>query len=170
MTHRLRRLSSEAELAALRPVFLEFFGIIADQLRRHHGVDLDPEGPVDAMFARPEHVLPPIGHTLVAEDDCGILGTVVVKPLGGHRVEIKRLYVRSQAQGLGLGKALLGEAKSVARDMGANEMYLDTLGSLKAALALYRADGFREVTPYPGSEIAENARLLPHAIFMKRAL
>ena len=119
------------------------------------------------MFANPDRFLPPLGQTLLAEDDSGILGTVALKALDAERVEIKRLYVRPLAQGRGLGKALLDETKTIARDMGAREMYLDTLRSLAAALALYRASGFEDTTLYPGADIGEDPVILPHAIFMK---
>ena len=165
-----RAISSQAELIALRPVILEYFQYICAMLDRHHGVTVTPEDPVDAMFSKPQLFLPPIGHTLVAEDGDHIVATVSVKPLDATRVEIKRLYVRPEAQGRGLGRDLLEEAKRLARSMGAEEMYLDTLRSLDAAIALYRNDGFAEIPVYAGAEIGEHPDIIPHAIFMKRAL
>ena len=69
-----------------------------------------------------------------------------------------------------MGKALLTEAKTIARDMGAREICLDTLKSLTSAVALYRADGFVDTEAYPGAEIGEHPEILPHAMFMKRRL
>ena len=170
MSHRLRSLASREELDVLRPIILEYFEFISAQLSEHYGVSVKPEVPVDAMFAKPHAFLPPCGQTLVAENESGVLGTVALKLLDADRVEIKRLYVRPTAQGSGLGRKLLSEAQDRARDMGAREMYLDTLKSLKPAVTLYRADGFAEVPLYSGAEIGEDPDILPHAIFMKRAL
>ena len=170
MTVTFREIANEAELVELRPVILEYFRFMCGQLSDHHGVELAPEDPVDAMFAKPKMFLPPIGYTSVAEDAGRIVGTVSVKPLATGRVEIKRLYVHPTMQGTGLGRRLLEEAKTKARDMGASEMYLDTLTSLDAAIALYRKDGFEEIPLYDGAEIGEHPAILPHAIFMRRKL
>ena len=94
MTYCFRSLKDVEDLAVLRPVILEYFQFISQQLRDHFGVTLAPESPVEAMYANPHKFLPPLGHTLVAEAEGQVLGTIAVKPLQGERVEIKRLYVR----------------------------------------------------------------------------
>jgi GNAT superfamily N-acetyltransferase len=63
---------------------------------------------------------------------------------------MKRLYVRADYRGGGVGRQLMEWAIEAARALGYREMWLDTLPSLTAAQALYAQRGFREIAPYGG--------------------
>lgn len=62
-----------------------------------------------------------------------------------HTCELKRLYVLPSGRGLGIGRALVISMLEVARERGYKEVRLDTLGSMEAALRLYRGVEFRVV-------------------------
>lgn len=59
---------------------------------------------------------------------------------------MKRLYTLPSTRGRGVGKALIGEVIRVAVELGYDEMYLDTLPSLKAALGAYEKDIITEIS------------------------
>lgn len=64
---------------------------------------------------------------------------------GGQRdtCELRKMYFRAEVRGLGLGCELLETCVSAAREAGFRRVYLETLGHMHAARALYEANGFR---------------------------
>jgi carbonic anhydrase len=87
-------------------------------------------------------------------------GCVALRPLAPGEAEMKRLYVRPEYRGGGLGRALAGAAIAAARSAGCTKLLLDTLPSMREAIALYRSLGFRERGPY-------SAKPTPGAIFFE---
>ncbi len=69
--------------------------------------------------------------------------------LDAKTAEMKRLYVRGSARGKGLGRRLALAVIAEARERGCERVVLDTVpGKMDAAIALYRALGFRDTPPY----------------------
>jgi DNA-binding MarR family transcriptional regulator len=62
--------------------------------------------------------------------------------------EMKRMWVHDSVRGLGLGRRLLVELETLARQRGATSIRLETNRSLRSAIALYRSSGFVEVPPF----------------------
>jgi ribosomal protein S18 acetylase RimI-like enzyme len=62
---------------------------------------------------------------------------------------MKRLYLRPQARGAGLGRSLAAAAVAHARERGFSRVVLDTMPEkMHEAVALYRSMGFRDAAPY----------------------
>jgi ribosomal protein S18 acetylase RimI-like enzyme len=61
---------------------------------------------------------------------------------------MKRLYVKPEGRGKGLGKMLAEKIIAIARQRGYVIMRLDTLDTLTEAVNLYQQLGFRQVPPY----------------------
>ncbi len=96
---------------------------------------------------------PPGGTLLVAHYDNHPSGCGAFRPLEGSDCEMKRLYVRPVARGLGIGKMLARALISEARMRGYRQMKLDTIETMVEAINLYRSLGFQETNPYTANPI-----------------
>ncbi len=114
------------------------------------GVDLWFQDFSTELATLPGKYAPPQGELLLGRDSAGgAIGCVALRPLDERGVgEIKRLYVRPAARGLGLGKALAMAILETAASRGYREVKLDTLAAMTEALALYRRLGFVEIPAY----------------------
>lgn len=65
--------------------------------------------------------------------------------------ELKRLYLAPASRGKGVAKMLMDAVLARAREMGHQEMLLDTLSSMAAARKLYENYGFQEIPSYYAS-------------------
>ena len=112
-------------------------------------VDLAPQGFSQELASLPGIYAPPGGELLLAKRGDHVLGCIALKPLEPPKVaEIKRLFVRPQARGKGVGKALVQAAIMAAKQLGYGEIKLDTLPGIEGAIALYKAAGFTAIPPY----------------------
>jgi ribosomal protein S18 acetylase RimI-like enzyme len=67
---------------------------------------------------------------------------------------MKRLYIRPQFRGKGLGKALAECIINEARQIGYKKLRLDTVEPvMRAAVTMYRTLGFREIASYRANPI-----------------
>ena len=91
---------------------------------------------------------PPQGELLVALENDEVLGMVAYHRLTSKRCEMKRLYLTPNARGRHLGERLVETIIDHAKASGYEEMVLDTIKPLKAAVSLYRKLGFEECEAY----------------------
>jgi GNAT superfamily N-acetyltransferase len=106
---------------------------------------------------------PPDGRLALAMVDGEPAGCGALKRLDGSRCEAKRLFVRPQFRGLGIGRAMLHWAIGEARVLGYSELVGDTMPVMQQALAMYERMGFERTGPY-------SEKPTPGAIFIRMKL
>jgi GNAT superfamily N-acetyltransferase len=124
--------SFEGELARLPGEYMPWSGMLLLGL-----VDDQPAGCV---------ALHRIGHTQAQEDD-EILAELDI-------CEMKRLFVRPQFRGAGLGSELVDAILKCAAAIGYRRMRLDTIpNEMPRAVEMYQKLGFVEIAPYRANPI-----------------
>jgi GNAT superfamily N-acetyltransferase len=114
-----------------------------------------PAGPFAYLrsFPRAEQFVAPNGVFLMVETDGRDIGCGGIRRIPGEddsrsRFEVKHLWLTPSERGKGYGSELMDELERRARELGADELVLDTNASLAAAVSLYRSAGFEQVPAY----------------------
>jgi putative acetyltransferase len=96
----------------------------------------------------PEEVAEGRGAFLVVYREGTPVGCGALRLLDAETAELKRMYVAPSLRGTGLGRRLVAALEAEARALGVRRLVLETGVRQAAALALYRATGFRPIPLY----------------------
>lgn len=94
---------------------------------------------------KPQHLEDGRGTFLVARDAGRAVGCGAVRLLNATTAEVKRMYVKPDRRGAGVGRAVLAQLEAAAREFGARRLVLETGIHQEAAIALYLRAGFTQV-------------------------
>ncbi len=136
----LLHVTSEPHLSQAKFLFLEYAASLSFNLC-FQGFD-------EEVSSLPGPYGPPGGCLLLALRDGSPCGCGAFRPLDDGVCEMKRLYVRPDARGLGIGRMLAETLIDEARARGFSQMNLDTINTMVEAIGLYRSLGFQETEPY----------------------
>ncbi|RQP19700.1 MAG: GNAT family N-acetyltransferase [Parapedobacter sp.] len=98
------------------------------------------------VLSNPEEaILNDGGEILFAVYESKVIGTVALKKVDKDIMELTKMAVDKNYQGIGAGKMLCQAAIDKAKDLDVEKLVLYTQSALKPALGIYRKLGFREV-------------------------
>lgn len=133
-----------SDLSEIRLLFQEYFDFILHQ----HNIDMGYQGFQAELAELPGGYAEPQGCLLLAKVDGQSAGCAALRLLEPGIAELKRMYVRPQFRGLGLGRALGQRIIQEASQRGYRLLRLDTADTLVEAQRLYKSLGFQVTLPY----------------------
>src|SRR5579863_5475762 len=124
------------------------------------GFDISFQNFEKELAELPGDYAPPDGRLYLALEGARPAGCIALRKITADDCEMKRFYVCPLFRGKGVGKRLAAAIIGEARQMGYKRMLLDTVPSMKRAIVLYRALGFKPIPPYrhnpiPGASFME---------------
>ena len=108
----------------------------------------------------------PEGRAVIATMSGAAVACGAIHRMSDTVCELKRVFVREEARGAGLGRRLTTTLIAAAVADGFTTMRLDTADRLTEAIAMYDSMGFTRIAPYRRYP----ERLMPHLVFMEKAL
>ena len=108
---KIHAIFSVSEARDLEGLLREFIEFVTEDLLRVADVTFDPDALAENTLGSLTKFVPPNGRCWVARAEDGTqLGMVFLRRVGRDAMEIKRLYVKPEARGFGLGRNLVTEA------------------------------------------------------------
>lgn len=145
----IKAIRSDEDIAEAKAMVMELFDVFFERypeqtpMIRKYMETRDVGGQLERFL---ETFGPPVGEALIARVDGTAQGIVMLTDKGqgmeGRLCELNRMYVRSAARGLGLGRKLGEAIMGEARLMGFREMRLEGAKRHVEAIPLYESLGF----------------------------
>jgi GNAT superfamily N-acetyltransferase len=150
-TIHIRAVTSPTELTAARGIIAEYIASISSVA----GASFAHQNVERELADLPGVYVPPRGGLWLAwrDGDAAPVGCIALRPLVSHLPsertrgigEIKRMYTRPSARGLGVARQMCEVVMAAGREAGYEKLWLDSDTELHAALKLYQSLGFVEV-------------------------
>jgi GNAT superfamily N-acetyltransferase len=133
----------DIRIVPFEPGHIDAYRALVTDTLREFGFEPDPA--IDPDLDDPAAVYAALW---VAVADGDVVGSVALRDLADGALELKRMYLRPEVRGRGLGKRLLATALDHARAAGTHVVRLDTSERMETARHLYEAHGFARVPGY----------------------
>ena len=166
MTYTISTVSDVEDRQALSDLLLEFYAVILAKFMAAGGPAFAPSDLLASFWPNLHKVLPPTGRLVLVHDEAGrLVGCVTLHQARPDAGELKRLYVRPEANGHGLGRKIVGVVMQAARDMGWTTILATAVRGNGEMTRLFESIGFRYIERYP--ESSDRIEADPYLIYMQ---
>jgi putative acetyltransferase len=113
-----------------------------------YGLGWEPTG-ADQDVLQVERAYQQVGGAFWVVERLGtIVGTAAYYPItrGTKAVEIRKMYLRPEVRGKGLGRWLLGQLEGAIAQANYQEIWIETASVLREAVQLYERSGYQPAT------------------------
>lgn len=162
----LRFVPAAPDVPAFTDLLIEYYDEVLERLRAVGGPDLSGREFARETVAHLDGLLPPDNRLLLGWDTQGqLVACGSLRRIRRDAVETKRMFVRPEARGRGLGRRLFEMRIAEARKMGCRAIYADAVKGNRAMLDIYEHFGFAYVPRY--TENANPADFEPFLVFLE---
>jgi GNAT superfamily N-acetyltransferase len=166
--HKLYRADLFEDRQSIQELFTELLQWINENCLQDLGIGFDVQAKLTEWMSGLHEFSSPNGCLVLVIVDSEVAGIGCIKTIGDRLGEVKHMYMRPKYRGQGLGRSLLEYVIDQSLSMGHELIRLDTGWFMKAAQNLYHSSGFREISPYPESEVSPEIHHL--WVFMEKPL
>ncbi|MCR9109263.1 GNAT family N-acetyltransferase [Marivita sp. XM-24bin2] len=158
--------SKVTDVAEFEDLLLDYYRNVLKVFEAAGGPVLAPQDMVDSSIEHLDEMLPPEGRLALARSQNGrLMGCGALRKIRPDAVEMKRMFVRPEAQGQGLGRKLFEMRIAEAKDMGCSAIYADTARGNRPMLSMYEKYGFQYIPRY--TENANPPEFAPFLVFLE---
>ncbi len=158
--------SGVSDVPAFEDLLSDYYSVVLKVFEGAGGPVLSPKEMAANSINHLDEMLPPQGRLALARGADGrLLGCGALRRIRDNAVEMKRMFVRPEAQGCGLGRRLFEMRIEEARKMGCRAVYADTAKGNRPMLAMYEEFGFRYIQRYP--ENANPPEFEPYLVYLE---
>lgn len=149
----------------LETMLHDYMDLMLGKLAAIGGPEMSSKDVLSGLWDGFDAYLPPHGRVLLAHDEAGtLIGCGFMRQVRPDAGEMKRLFVREEARGSGLGRRLVVDRMEIAKQLGWTTLLVDTVRGNTEMLKLYDNLGFKEIERY--SENANDATLAPYLTYL----
>lgn len=168
--YRITSVTEVTDRAEIDALLLEYYGVIVQKITAA-GIshDFTPSGLMASFWPNVGRILPPNGRFMLVRDDADrLVGCATLHRIGPETGEFKRLYIRPEANGQGLGRALVEAQMEAARSMGWRRLMVNIIKGNRESIRIFEALGFRYIPRYEGCSDPIEAD--PYFVYLQRDL
>ena len=164
---RMTSVTEVTDRAALDDLLLNYYRVIYAKLGAVGVPHFQGPDELRASFwPNLEKFLPPTGRLILVHDGGGrLVGCGTLQKIGPEAAELKRLFVRPEASGFGLGRAIVAARMEAARALGYRRLLVNAIKGNTDMLRIYEPLGFRFIDRYP--ECADDIVFHPWFVYME---
>ena len=167
MSYTISSVEKVDDRPALNALLLEFYGVVLKKFAAAGGPPTyAPEDLLASFWPNLHRFLPPTGRLILAHDAGGqLVGCGTLQQARPDAGELKRLYVRPEAGGHGIGRKIVDLRIQAAREMGWKTLLVNAVRGNSDMLRIYESLGFRYIDRYP--ECSDPVEAHPYFIYMQ---